>query len=127
VSRGIRPPFRVVPDAELQAKALRFAQRLAAGPTKAHGVTKQVLRAYLGEGTRAADALTGRIAPTLFESEDMQNGIVSLLENGPGHTRFTGGRRPTRWGRWSRQPRRLLTSTASGIRESGIDSMAQPA
>ena len=38
---------RVVPDDELLEKGMRFAHRLAAGPTRAHGATKKIVRAYL--------------------------------------------------------------------------------
>ena len=43
---------RVLPDDELAEKALRFAQRLAAGPTRAHAATKQMVRAFLEHGVR---------------------------------------------------------------------------
>ena len=36
---------RVLPDADLAEKSLRFAQRLAAGPTLAHAATKRIVRA----------------------------------------------------------------------------------
>lgn len=73
---------RVVPDEALQAEALRFAQRLAAGPTRAHNVTKRLVRAYLDGGIRAADRLILDVATPLFDSEDMQGGVATLLEYG---------------------------------------------
>jgi enoyl-CoA hydratase/carnithine racemase len=81
---------RVVPDADLDGKTWRFAQRLAAGPTRAHAVTKRLIRTCLDQGTQAADRLGAEIAPALFETEDMRNGIVSLLERGPGNATFIG-------------------------------------
>ena len=36
---------RVLPDSELAEKSMRFAQRLAAGPTRAHHATKRIVRA----------------------------------------------------------------------------------
>ncbi len=81
---------RVVPAAELAAASLRYAQRLAAGPTQAHAATKRVLREYLDHGTQAADRLLPDVAAPLFETEDMQNGIASLLKDGPGKARFSG-------------------------------------
>lgn len=81
---------RVVPAAQLEEKSLRFAQRLAAGPTRAHAASKRVLRSFLDQGIRASDALLPELAAPLFETEDMQQGIVSLLEHGPGKARFSG-------------------------------------
>lgn len=81
---------RIVGDDELADKALRFAHRLASGPTRAHGATKRVLRSYLDQGTIAADTTLLDAAPALFETEDMQTGIASLLENGPGSATFAG-------------------------------------
>jgi hypothetical protein len=39
-------------------KALAFARRLAAGPTCAYNVTKQLLLVYREQGVAAADSLT---------------------------------------------------------------------
>ncbi|HZA89906.1 MAG TPA: enoyl-CoA hydratase/isomerase family protein, partial [Solirubrobacterales bacterium] len=41
---------RVLPDDELLEKGTRFAHRLAEGPTKAHGATKRIVRAFLEGG-----------------------------------------------------------------------------
>ena len=60
---------RVLPDAELAEKSLRFAQRLAAGPTRAHHATKRVVRAFLEDGVRGADEATAAIGAPLFETE----------------------------------------------------------
>jgi enoyl-CoA hydratase len=38
---------RVLPDGELAERSMAFAQRLAAGPTRAHHATKRIVRAYL--------------------------------------------------------------------------------
>ena len=46
---------RVLADGELAASSLRFAQRLAAGPTRAHAATKRMVRAFLEHGVRGAD------------------------------------------------------------------------
>ena len=54
---------RVVPDEELADKTMRFAERLAAGPTLANAATKRVVRAYLDGGVAAADATTCEILP----------------------------------------------------------------
>src|SRR5438093_1267588 len=47
---------RVLPDDELLQKTMRFAERLAAGPTVANAATKRVVRSVLDEGVRGADA-----------------------------------------------------------------------
>ena len=81
---------RVLPDEELSAKALRFAERLAAGPTLANAATKRMVRAFLEEGVRGADARVGEIAAPLFATEDLQRAVRSFLEEGPGKATFEG-------------------------------------
>jgi enoyl-CoA hydratase/carnithine racemase len=81
---------RVLPDAELLEKGMRFAQRLAAGPTKAHAATKRVVRAYLEGGVDEADRVTPEVAGELFETADLQNAVRSFLEEGPGKATFEG-------------------------------------
>ncbi len=80
----------VVPEAELQTKALAMVQRLEAGPTRAHAVTKRLVRASIDHGLAAADQLIPELAPPLFETQDLQQGIASLLEHGPGQAKFSG-------------------------------------
>jgi len=81
---------RVLPDDELQEKTTRFAQRLAEGPTAAHGATKQIVRAFLEHGVRGADARTADIGAPLFGSEDLRGAVRSFLEEGPGKATFRG-------------------------------------
>jgi enoyl-CoA hydratase/carnithine racemase len=81
---------RVLPDSELLEKSLRFADRLAAGPTLAHAATKRMVRAFLDEGVRGADARVGEIAGGLFETEDLKGGVRSFLDEGPGKASFEG-------------------------------------
>src|SRR3954451_22542059 len=81
---------RVDPDDELREKTMKFAQRLAAGPTRAHAATKAMVRRFLDEGVRGADAAIGAIAAPLFGTEDLQNGVDSFLAEGPGKATFTG-------------------------------------
>jgi len=81
---------RVVPDAELLEKGMRFAQRLAAGPTLAHGATKKLVRAYLEDGVDKADRETPKVAGALFGSEDLQQAVESFLTEGPGKATFRG-------------------------------------
>jgi enoyl-CoA hydratase len=81
---------RVLPDAELRERTLEFARRLADGPTLAHAATKSIVRAYLDDGVRGADARTGPIGAALFETEDLQGAVDSFLADGPGKARFAG-------------------------------------
>jgi enoyl-CoA hydratase/carnithine racemase len=81
---------RVLPQADLQDKALRFAERLAAGPTQAHAATKRVVRAFLDHGVRGADERTAAIGAPLFETDDLRGAVRSFLEEGPGQAKFTG-------------------------------------
>jgi enoyl-CoA hydratase len=81
---------RVVGDDELLEKGMRFAQKLAAGPTKAHAATKQLVRAYLEGGVDKADAETPRVSGALFATEDLKGAVKSFLEDGPGRATFEG-------------------------------------
>jgi enoyl-CoA hydratase/carnithine racemase len=81
---------RVLPDDELEEKAMRFAERLASGPTQAHAATKRMVRAYLEHGVRGADERIGEIAAPLFGTEDLQRAVRSFLEEGPGKATFEG-------------------------------------
>ncbi len=73
---------RVYPPDQLQAKTLDFAHKLAAGPTRAHQVTKRILSTYDDSGIRAADDMILDVATPLFETEDMRQGVDTLLEHG---------------------------------------------
>jgi enoyl-CoA hydratase len=81
---------RVLPDGELAEKTMRFAQRLAAGPTLAHAATKRVVRTYLDGGVRAADEHVCGIVAPLFETEDLKGAVKTFLEQGPGNATFAG-------------------------------------
>jgi enoyl-CoA hydratase/carnithine racemase len=81
---------RVVADDELLEKGMRFAHRLAAGPTVAHAATKRIVRAYLRGGVDEADRVTAEQFAALFASEDLQNAVASFLRDGPGKATFEG-------------------------------------
>jgi enoyl-CoA hydratase/carnithine racemase len=81
---------RVLADDELQEKGMRFAERLAAGPTRAHAETKRIVRAFLRGGIDEADRLTPEVFGGLFETEDLRNGVRSFLAEGPGKATFEG-------------------------------------
>jgi enoyl-CoA hydratase len=81
---------RVVDDGEVHEKGMRFAHRLAAGPTRAHAATKRIVRAYLDHGVAGVDERTAEIGAPLFGTEDLQAAVKSFLAEGPGKARFSG-------------------------------------
>jgi enoyl-CoA hydratase/carnithine racemase len=81
---------RVLPDEGFDAAARSFAAELAAGPTRAHAATKQVIRDYLEGGVELANERVGRVAGALFDTEDLKGAVASFLELGPGKATFKG-------------------------------------
>jgi enoyl-CoA hydratase len=81
---------RVVPDDQLLEKGMKFAHKLADGPTVAHGATKRIIRAYRAGGVEEADRVTPEVFADLFASEDLKNAVRSFLEEGPGKATFEG-------------------------------------
>jgi enoyl-CoA hydratase/carnithine racemase len=81
---------RVLPAEDLQAEADAFAGRLAAGPTRAFTVVKDLARAYTTDGIAGADVLLLDAAVGLFDTDDARGGIKTFLESGPGHASFAG-------------------------------------
>jgi len=80
----------VLPDDALNDRAVELATRLANGPTKAHAMTKRILRAYVEGGVPAADRVTRREAAELFGTEDLKGAVRTFLEQGPGNATFEG-------------------------------------
>jgi enoyl-CoA hydratase/carnithine racemase len=81
---------RVVPDGTVHEKGMRFAERLAGGPTKAHAATKRIVRALSDGGIERADQVTPAQFAELFATEDLQNAVRSFLADGPGKAKFEG-------------------------------------
>jgi enoyl-CoA hydratase len=81
---------RIVGDDELLEKGMRFAHRLAEGPTRAHAATKRIVRAYLEGGVDKADRATPDAVQGLFATHDLQRAVKSFLEEGPGKATFEG-------------------------------------
>jgi enoyl-CoA hydratase/carnithine racemase len=81
---------RVVPDDQLLEKGMKFAHRLADGPTLAHAATKRIIRAYRQGGVGEADRITPDQFAELFASEDLQRAVQSFLTEGPGKATFEG-------------------------------------
>ena len=81
---------RVVADDELLEKGMKFAHRLADGPTIAHGATKRIIRAFRAGGVEEADHITPDVFVELFAAEDLQNAVDTFLKEGPGNATFEG-------------------------------------
>jgi enoyl-CoA hydratase/carnithine racemase len=81
---------RVVPDDQLLDATHVLAQELANGPTVAHASTKRILAVAVNDGVRAADDAMGELQQELWGSSDLQEGLRSLMVNGPGAARFEG-------------------------------------
>jgi enoyl-CoA hydratase/carnithine racemase len=80
---------RVVPLQSLQAEARGWAQRLADGPTLAHGATKRMVRAFLDHGVRGADAMLLDLSPPVFDSSDFKAGVDGVVKHGSRNFRGT--------------------------------------
>jgi enoyl-CoA hydratase/carnithine racemase len=81
----------IFPEDEFEARSRALAAELAAGPTKAHAMTKHVLRRFREGGIPAADEAIRVDSPALFATEDLQNAVRTFLEHGgPGHATFEG-------------------------------------
>ncbi len=78
-------------DHDFDAAARALAAELAAGPTKAHAMTKLILLRFREGGIPAADEAVRTDAGELFATEDLQNAVRTFLEKGgPGHAEFRG-------------------------------------
>src|SRR6266849_153892 len=81
---------RVVPAASLTSEGRSFAETLANGPTRAYATTKRMLHAWRSGGVIAADKVTHAEGPLVMRSQDVQDGLLSLQQFGPGHAVFNG-------------------------------------
>jgi enoyl-CoA hydratase/carnithine racemase len=81
---------RVLDDEDFDQRSRAFAAELAAGPTRAHAMTKLVLRRYREGGIAAADETIRTEAGSLFATEDLQRAVKAFLDQGPGHATFEG-------------------------------------
>jgi enoyl-CoA hydratase len=81
---------RVYDDDGFDERARAFAAELASGPTKAHAMTKLILRRFREGGIPAADETVRSEAGDLFATEDLRRAVESFLEQGPGHAKFEG-------------------------------------
>jgi enoyl-CoA hydratase/carnithine racemase len=80
----------LVPQNDVQNRALSLASEIAAGATVAQGMIKQLV------DTGAATSLSNGLEEELrrfsdvFTTEDSRTGVKSFLENGPGKATFSG-------------------------------------
>jgi enoyl-CoA hydratase len=80
----------VFDDDGFDERARAYAADLAGGATKAHAMTKHILRRYREGGIPAADRAVRKDAGQLFATEDLQRAVKTFLEKGPGHAEFQG-------------------------------------
>jgi enoyl-CoA hydratase/carnithine racemase len=73
---------------EFEVRSRALAAELAAGPTRAHAMTKHILRRFREGGLPAADEAVRKDAGALFATEDLQNAVKTFLAEGPGHAEF---------------------------------------
>ena len=71
---------RVVPDDALDDEAAALARRLAAGPTRAHGAVKRLLRQSATHGFAEQMAEEARTIAALADSPDGREGVAAFLE-----------------------------------------------
>lgn len=75
-------------DVDTEARAL--VARLAAGPTRAHHATKQIVEAWRSGGVAHADEVTPTVSGALFATSDLKGAVRSFLDVGPGKATYTG-------------------------------------
>ena len=81
----------IFPEDEFEARSRALAEELAAGPTRAHAMTKHILRRFREGGMPAADEAVRTEAADLFATADLRKAVKTFLEHGgPGHAKFEG-------------------------------------
>jgi enoyl-CoA hydratase/carnithine racemase len=70
----------VVPEPEVEDRALDLANQLAAGPTKAYGAVRQILKAWSSGGVAGADAVMLDVALPLHATADAARGRAARAE-----------------------------------------------
>ena len=81
---------RVLPVEGFDEAVLELVSSIAVGPTRAFGAAKEIVRHFEAGGVAQANAHTTAIAAELFNTEDLQAGMKSFLEEGPGKATFSG-------------------------------------
>jgi enoyl-CoA hydratase/carnithine racemase len=80
----------VFAEEEFEAASRALARELAEGPTRAHAATKELVRAQIEGGARAADELVPRVSGALMATEDFAEAVRSFRADGPGRARYRG-------------------------------------
>lgn len=80
----------VVADDKLEESTMMVAQELAAGPTIAHAITKQIAQIAANQGVEAADRAMAELQKPIWASKDVRVGLESFLKQGPGLAKFEG-------------------------------------
>jgi enoyl-CoA hydratase/carnithine racemase len=75
---------KVLPAHELLPRARDFASELAAGPSAATAIAKQIIAVARDRGVTAADEVTPELAGPVLISEDAAIGLETMLSKGPG-------------------------------------------
>ncbi|EFG78621.1 enoyl-CoA hydratase/isomerase family protein [Mycobacterium parascrofulaceum ATCC BAA-614] len=75
---------KVLPSDQLLTQARAFADELAAGPTVATAIAKQIIAVARDRGVAAADDITPDLAGPVLISEDAAIGLETMLSQGPG-------------------------------------------
>lgn len=81
---------RVVPAAELEERALGWAEELASGAVAAMGLAKRAVDAGLDGPLSAGLDLEAELFVESFRTDDARTGVASFLEHDPGKARFSG-------------------------------------
>ncbi|MED7666669.1 enoyl-CoA hydratase/isomerase family protein [Pseudomonas moraviensis subsp. stanleyae] len=86
---------RIVPDADVEAKARAYAMKLANGPTVAYAASKHLINTAVGFGQSAADQRVIESGPATFATQDMINAVNTFASEGAeslvkGTLKFTG-------------------------------------
>ncbi|WP_442481012.1 enoyl-CoA hydratase/isomerase family protein [Streptomyces kroppenstedtii] len=71
---------RVVPDVELEKTARSWAERLAAGPTRAHALTKQLVNASLDSDRATAFTAEATAQEINMTTSDAVEGVTAFVE-----------------------------------------------
>lgn len=69
---------RVVADGEVEAEAVKLAERLSAGPTLAFGAARALHKAWSSGGVAGADEVQLDLSMRLFETRDARQGFAVL-------------------------------------------------
>ena len=74
---------RIVPDDELITEAVNLAAKLAAGPTKAFGAAKKLLRQSLNETLETQMEHEARLIAEMTRTSDFAEGVTAFVEKRP--------------------------------------------